>query len=140
MFHGTLKTTLLLLFITLAAMAPARPAHAAPASAAASSPDFSLSVSPTTETRKRGTGAVYDLTIQSLNGFSGTIQITTSGAPPATTGDGTFPVSISAGQSTTLGLIFQTHKVTTPIGTFTLTFSGTGGGLTHTVQAILNTR
>jgi hypothetical protein len=144
MFQRILKATLTFVVLTLAAMATAVPIPTTPASAssaaAVSSPDFSLSVSPATESRKRGTGAVYDLTIQSLDGFSGTVQITTSGAPPATTGDGTFPVSISAGQSVTLGLVFQTHKVTTPIGTFTLTFTGTSGNLTHTVHAILQTR
>lgn len=142
MFQTTLKATLMLL-LTLAATAPAVPANAMllPATAAVqAAPDFAVTVAPDVETRKRGTGAIFNLTIQSLNGFSGTIDVTVSGAPPATTGDGTFALSIGAGQTSTFNFVFQTHKVTTPIGTFPITFSATGGGVTHTVTATLVTR
>ncbi|HLJ89736.1 MAG TPA: hypothetical protein VKZ53_23195 [Candidatus Angelobacter sp.] len=140
-----LKTPLkaiLLVLLTLATVSSAVPVCAAsmPANVVqAGTPDFSVSVSPATESRKRGTGAVYDITITSLNGFSGTIQETITGAPPATTGDGTASFNLAAGQTLFLSHIFQTHKVTTPIGTFTLTFTYTSGNITHTVQTILKT-
>ena len=94
-------------------------------------PDFTLSVSPTSQTIGTTGQASYTLTLQSVNGFSNTVQLTCSGLPPGATCslDG---ASVGAGSSS---LVIQTQNAAA--GTYVLNLTGTNGTLTHSAQSDL---
>jgi hypothetical protein len=104
--------------------------------AAAATPDFQVVVSPLSQTRKRGTGAPYFVTINSLNGFSSRVTLSLSGDIPP---NGT--VSIS--QPTGFGDLndgevdIQIEKHSTTTGTFPMTIHAVGGGIEHDVAISL---
>jgi len=105
------------------------------------SADFSIAASPSSLTIDPGQKAQYTVTSTSLNGFSGSISLSLTGAPSKSTSsfnpeevllDG-YKVAVSS-------LSVSTDPSTTP-GTYTLTITGVAkaGGLTHqtTVALIL---
>jgi subtilase family serine protease len=90
-------------------------------------PDFSISASPTSLTIRSGSSGTSTITVNSLNGFTGTVSLSST-APSGLTA--TFnPTSITSGTSTL--------KITVPStirsGTYTVTVTGTGnsGSLIH---------
>jgi hypothetical protein len=107
--------------------------------------DFSISVSPTTETISSGHTATYTLTLVPLGGFTGTVSLTCSDPQPNTTCKlssnsvmvgGTVPITVS---------VLTAKNVAH--GTFTLTFTGVygsgnplTGGLTHSTSAFLTVK
>jgi hypothetical protein len=93
--------------------------------------DFSLSVSPTSVAVRRGGTAAYTVTIASVNGFTGGVTLSASGAPKGSTV--TFGTNPATGSST---LTVRTSGAG-PRGTFTLTVSGTRGTLVHRATATL---
>jgi subtilase family serine protease len=94
-----------------------------------STPDFSLSVTPASQTVIHGNGTGYTVTATPSGGFSGLVGLSVSGAT------GTFsPVSITGAGSSTLSV---TTSSTMPVGNYTLTITGTSGSLTHTITATL---
>jgi hypothetical protein len=98
-------------------------------------PDFSLSASPGSQTVVQGASTSYTVTATPLNSFSGTVNLTVSGCPANTTCT-LNPTSVNlppAGNST---LSVQTTS-TTPTGTYTLTVTGTSGRLTHSTTVTL---
>lgn len=101
-------------------------------------PDFRLTVSPASKTVRRGFTALYTVNVESLKGFTGTIQFSASGVPSGTTT--TFnPTSVNISPSFPRGfchMILRTSS-TTPTGTFTITVRGTGGGLQRTATTTL---
>ena len=147
MFQTILKVKYTLLFYTLLTLliAPAPLGHATPAPAPApapataavqSSPDFTMSVTPVSAVRKRGSGEPYTITIQAVNGFSGTVNFTVSGLFP---GSSLFPVpppSVTGSGTSGFDILTQ-HPPATPQGTFTLTITGTSGSLSHSQQVTL---
>ena len=136
MFQTRLKATLTLFIYLFVLAAPAMLGHAtptpAPAAPVVATPDFTMSVTPTFSTRKRGTGMLWDISVTALNGFNGTVNFTVTGlftgsrigfAPTPVTGSGTSGFSI-----------LTEKPPITPIGTFTLTVTGTSGSLSHSQQ------
>jgi hypothetical protein len=93
-------------------------------------PDFSLSVSPTSQSVRQGHAASYTVTIKSLNGFNGSVTLSVTGQPSGSTA--TFTPNPA---TTTSTLTVQT--VTGVRGTFTLTITGVSGSLSHTTTATL---
>ncbi len=106
--------------------------------------DFSLTISPTTLTIALGASGQFNVAVQSLNSFSGNVNIATSIAPnsptisatptsvtlsPGGTGNSTVTVSTSSG-----GL----YGTPTPNGAYTVTVTGTSGAITHTQTATAN--
>ena len=141
MLQTSLKATFILLFLSLAWMAAVAPSHATSAPLAAvvqSSPDFTMSVTPVVASRKRGSGEPYTITIQAVNGFTGTVDFTVTGLFPGAS------IPIPPAPVTGSGLsgfdILTQHPPTTPIGTFTLTITGTSGSLSHSQQVTLQMR
>lgn len=96
-------------------------------------PDFTISATPSSQTVVQGSGASYTVNTSALNGFTGSVGLTISGLP---TGAGaTFtPGSVTAGGSSTLAV---TTAASTPTGTYTLTITGTSGTLVHTTTVTL---
>lgn len=133
--------TILLLCILLAVFAaPVLSGHASPSSPTSvlvsSTPDFTISVTPVSAVRKRGTGEPYDITVQALNGFNGTVNFNVTGLFP---GASQFPVPPPpvTGSGTSSFDILTQHPPTTPQGTFTLTITGTSGTLSHSQNVTL---
>jgi PKD repeat protein len=95
--------------------------------------DFTIAATPASQTITRGGVATYTVTIAAGPGFTGTVNLSVSGAPSAATK--TFePASIvNAGTSV---LTIDTNP-NVQRRTRTLTIKGTGGGRTHTVDVTL---
>ena len=141
MFQTKLKTAFTLLCLTLTLMASLLLVQATPATAAgltgfSSTPDFSLTMNPTSRTVKRGSGTLYDIDVQALNGFNGTVTFTITGLCPNCFIPSTFVPNPVTGSGVSTFAV-QTQKVITPQGTFILTISGTSGSLNHTTTATL---
>jgi hypothetical protein len=95
--------------------------------------DFSLTVTPSSQSTDPGSNAAYTVSVSSLNGFSGTVALSMTGLPTSTTG--TFnPTSISSSGNSTLTVATSSS---TPPGTYTLTIKGTSGTLSHTATVTL---
>jgi hypothetical protein len=104
--------------------------HTAPATLvinAPPTPDFSLSVSPASQTVVQGgTTGNYTLTATPLNGFSGAVTYAVvSGLPSGAT------ANVSG------NLINVSTTSTTPAGTYSLSIRGTSGSLTHSINVSL---
>jgi uncharacterized repeat protein (TIGR01451 family) len=96
-------------------------------------PDFSLGVTPTWHYVAAAHGTMYTVGMSAQYGFTSSVTLSVGGLPPATT--------TSWSQNPITPAIASTLRVTTtlatPPGDYTLVITGTGGGLTHTVQPTL---
>jgi hypothetical protein len=106
---------------------PAPPAPPAPA-------DFSLSVTPSSQTLVRGTtGTALSLQATAANGFASPVTVDISGMPASVTAS---PASLTltpgSAQNVTL-----TAGTTAATGASTVTFGGTAGALSHTATLAL---
>jgi len=100
--------------------------------AAAATPDFQVSVSPLSQTRKRGTGAPYFVTITALNGFTSPVTLSLSGnIPPNGVVTITQPTGFGPLHDGEVAIEIQKHTFTT--GTFAMTIHARGGGIEHDV-------
>jgi hypothetical protein len=115
--------------------------HTAPVTltvqAAVATPDFSLTVTGTTVTVTAG-GAAQTVSVlaTALNGFSGAIQVTTSGLPTGVTATpATFALTPGTPQSVSFSAI-----ATAAATTATVQFSGTAASLTHTAPVTLTVK
>lgn len=97
-------------------------------------PDFSLSVSPTSQTVVAGGTTSYTVTINRTGGFADPVTLSVSGLPNGATGG--FNPTTTTGTSSTLTV--TTTATTTP-GSYPLTITGTGGTptLSRTASATL---
>ena len=102
-------------------------------------PDFTLTLSPASQTLMAGTsGAPVSVTVNPVNSFSGTVAVAITGLPAGVTANpATLSLTPGTPQTTTL-----TAALTAAAATATVTFTGTSGSLTHsaslalTVQAV----
>ena len=104
-------------------------------SCGSTTPDFSLSASPSSQAVVAGktTSPGYTVTVSALNGFNGTVRLSVSGLPSGATP--TFnPTSVTGSGTSTLTV---STSSTTPTGTYTLTITGTSGTLTHNTSVTL---
>ena len=96
--------------------------------------DFSLSVSPTSQSVKRGNTATYTVMITPSNGFSGGVTLSVTGQPSGSTV--TFTPNPATGTST---LTVRTLSNTTRT-TYSLIIKGVNGSLSRTITAKLTVR
>src|SRR5216683_745751 len=92
--------------------------------------DFSLSVSPASQMVRQGNATSYTVTIAPINGFSGSVTLSTSGQPSGATA--TFTPDPTTTSST-----LSVQTVGGVRGNFTLTITGVSGSLKHTTTATL---
>jgi hypothetical protein len=98
------------------------------------SPDFSLTMSPNSQTVSAGGNTTYTVTVNPLRGFSGVVSFGTSGLPSGTSA--TFnPATVTGSGSTTVTINTTSGAAT---GNFAVTVSGTSGVLLHDASAGLN--
>jgi PKD repeat protein len=105
---------------------------------AAPAPDFTIAASPSSAVVVAGGSTAYTITLTPVNGFSGSVDLSVTGLPPSSTGSfGADPVNLPP--STSFPLTVATSS-TTKQGNYTLTVTGTGGGLTHTKTVTLQVK
>jgi hypothetical protein len=97
--------------------------------------DFALSAAPPSRTVFRGQSTTYTVTVTTSGGFSGTVTFGTGSLPPGVSASFNPPSGTGAGSS----LMTVTTQRLTPVGTHTLTITGTSGSVmrTTTVQLIV---
>lgn len=96
-------------------------------------PDFTVSTTPSSVTVLPGGTAAYTSTVTALNGFSGITTLSVSGLPSGATA--TFsPTSITGSGTSALSVVTTSS---TPVGSYTLTITGTSGSLVHTSTVTL---
>ncbi len=96
--------------------------------------DFTLSATPSSASVNQGGSTTYTVSVGAVNGFSGSVNLSVSGLPAGATG--TFiPSSVGGGATSTLTVRAAT---TTPVGSPTLTITGTNGSLTHSATVTLD--
>jgi len=94
-------------------------------------PDFSVSASPSTQTVVEGGSANYSIAITSLNGFTGAVNLSVSGLPTGSNG------AFSPNPTTSSSSLSITTSTSTPPGTYSLTITGVSGSLTRTTNVTL---
>jgi hypothetical protein len=110
-----------------------RPAAAVAPAAAAAAADFALSANPSSVTIKRGGTALYDIHVEALHGFAGSVGFTVAhvanhdfgfftNVPVVGTGDAVLHVHSAGHQS--------------PIGTSHVVVTGTSGAIQHSITVL----
>ena len=94
-------------------------------------PDFTVAVSPASQTIAQGASGTYTVSTTPLNGSTQSIALSISGLPTGVTG--TFsPATVTAGGSSTLTLAVAS---TATASTTTFTVTGTSGTVQHSANA-----
>ncbi len=102
----------------------------------ATSPDFSLSATPASQTVTAGNATSYTATVTALNNFSGAVALSATGLPAGASAT-LSPSSLNGSGSSNVQV---TTLSTTPPGTYAIATSGTSGSLSHsaTVTLVVN--
>jgi uncharacterized membrane protein len=96
-------------------------------------PDFTISAAPSSQSIIPGGCTSYAVSIAALNGFTGTVGLSQSGAPSGSSA--TFnPLSINGAGSSSLTICTNTS---TPAGSYTITITGISGSVIHSTAVIL---
>src|SRR5215471_8616345 len=94
-------------------------------------PDFSLSASPNSLTITQGNMGTSTITVNPINGFSGSVSLSVSGLPSGVT------ASFNPTSATSSSTLTLTAGAAAATGTVTLTITGVSGTLTHTTSLTL---
>ena len=97
--------------------------------------DFSISASPTSQSVS-GRKATYKVTVTGQGGFTGPVAMSCVGGPPNTTCAAS-PASVTLSGPTADAKVTVTVPAGAAPGTYTITFSGTFGGVTRLASATL---
>jgi hypothetical protein len=96
-------------------------------------PDFRIEVNPASGTSTQGQSASYSVNVVGLNGFNSQVSLSLSRLPTGV--GGTFSVQSSVPDfSSTLTLTIPANS---PTGSFTLTITGSGGGISRVANVVL---
>lgn len=106
--------------------------------------DFSVAVSPATQSVVRGGAASYTVTVTPVSGFVGTVTLSnpdppaneTTPPPNAVTTFSTTSMTFASASPQTSTFTVTTAQM--PIGNTSMTITATGGGRTHSAQASLS--
>jgi hypothetical protein len=102
-------------------------------------PKFSVSVTPNIQLVTQGGTASFQITLQSINNFSGTVAVAALNLPPGyATGTTMSPASIrlSSNGSATAMLTVRTSTAT-QVGSFTTTIKASGGSLEQSANVVI---
>src|SRR3989449_8483244 len=94
------------------------------------SPDFTIALSPSSQTVRKGSTATFTIRVTGTNGFNNTIDLTATIAPVTHHGPA-ISLPSSVGPYSTSTLTVSTAR-NTQSGTYTITVTATSGSLTHT--------
>jgi hypothetical protein len=95
------------------------------------SPDYTLSASPSSLSITQGSSGSSTITVNPLNGFTGSVSLSASGLPTGVT------ASFGTNPTTSSSVLTLTASSTATTGTATVTIKGTSGSLTHTTSITL---
>jgi subtilase family serine protease len=95
-------------------------------------PDFTFGASPSSSTVTAGGSTSYTVSVTPNISFNSSVGLSVSGQPSGITA-GFVPSAITSGTST---MTVQTNS-SVPAGTYPLTITGSGGGVTHTASVSL---
>ena len=95
--------------------------------------DFLISASPSSQTVSKNSGTTYNVTVSALGPFTDSIGLTVSGLPALTSAVFSPTEVQESGQST---LTISTGA-SAPSGTYPLTITGGGGGVSHSTNVTL---
>jgi hypothetical protein len=96
-------------------------------------PDFSLLVTPSTQSIQAGSSQQFTMTATVLNGFSGMVSVTFSGLPRGVTAPTNIVLTPSVPEMLTL-----TAEATATVGSATITVQGKSGSLVQTASFLLS--
>ena len=96
-----------------------------------SSPNFSLSASPSSVTVTQGSSGTSTITVTPSGGFTGSVTLSASGLPAGVT------ASFGTNPTTSTSVLTLSASSTATTGTATVTVTGTSGSLTHTTTVSL---
>lgn len=100
----------------------------------AGTPDFSLTVNPTSQTICIPANAVYSVTAASVNGYTNPVNLSVSGiAAGATANWGMNPVTPTGATTLSIG-----NTGAFSVGSFPLTVTGQSGALSHSISSTLS--
>lgn len=105
--------------------------------ALSASPDFAITVSPSSSSVTPGQSATFTVNTQALSGFSGGVSLSVSsenGFPSGVSSGGFSPATITGAGSTTLTM--NTTSSAVPYA-LSLTITGVSGSITHTASTTL---
>jgi hypothetical protein len=92
-------------------------------------PDFSIGFSQSSVNVQQGsTSSSVSLSVNALNGFTGTVQVTISGLPPGVVSNPASPFGVAAGSSTA---VLFSAAADSAAGDSTIVATGTSGSLSH---------
>lgn len=95
---------------------------------------FTITVNPPNEVLYGGDIAIFLLQLQASNGFNGRVTLSCAGGPTGTQCID-FPMAVTFFNGQAIALSGAFFPLTTPPGTYTLTFSGTSGAASSTAAA-----
>lgn len=102
------------------------------------SPDFTISLNPTSLTVQQGSNSQTTLTVTPQNGFTGTVSLSlVAGQDPVPQGLTLSPDTVQVGTSPVNQSLTLSAKPTTPAGTYRLKVRGTSGSLVKEVDLTL---
>jgi hypothetical protein len=100
-------------------------------------PDFILSVTPTSRSITRGSSTTYTVTVTAVNGFTGFVSLSSSISPSANGATMSFnPTGLTLGTSASSTFTVGTAKKTTK-KTYTITITATSSGIVHSTTVTL---
>src|SRR5215831_2466139 len=102
-----------------------------PPAAGGTTPNFTLSASPSSVAVTQGSTATSTITVTPSGGFTGSVTLSNSALPSGVT------ASYSTNPATSTSVITFTASSTATTGTSTITITGTSGTLTHTTTISL---
>ena len=93
-------------------------------------PDFTMTVSPTSQTVRKSSTTIFTMTVTGTNGFNNTVNLSATISPVTRHGPTTsLPSTVGPYSNSTLTV--STAR-STQLGTYTITVTATSGSLTHT--------
>jgi hypothetical protein len=95
--------------------------------------DFAFSVTPSSASVKRGSRVSYTIGVSALGPFSSTVTFSVAGLPKRVSGSFN-PTSVTGSGNSTLTISTNRNS---SAGTYPLTITGTGGGITHSAGVSL---
>jgi len=95
------------------------------------SPDFYLSANPSAVTITQGSSGMSTITVNDLNGFTGSVTLSASGLPSGVS------AMFGTNPTTSTSVLTLTASGTAALGTVNVTITGTSGSLTHTTSVSL---
>jgi len=119
--------------ITIAGNAGARTQQMTVVLTIRQSPDFRIDVNPPSQASTQGQTASYLVHVSGFNGFNSQVSLTMAGLPAGVGGVFSVPSSLPDFSST----LTVTIPTNAPIGSFTVTITGSGGGITRVANVIL---